>query len=415
MRGINNKRIVMMNKYCLLAYLLLLPFVASAQVTIRVTDADTYMPLQGVVVTIDTLGWLTGANGSVVVYPLNGKTEMQVSLLGYKTEKVAISNSNIAIKLKRQYKTMTDVEIRARALRIDSIVRTVAERIPQNYLPADITVPAKLRLLLLRGKDTVTDAVENIYLHNDKKNTWLDYELYKIKGTEIMYRTHLATYEEVRNYIVHVRMLPQTSFAEGLFNLAEAIKQYHIVMSTFTNNGDKYYDLVFVNKKESKVSYSLLARIMGYGGKNNPNADLRYAGVFELIINTRNMALVHRQSITVATNKDAVAQLLHLKNREAIREWLEEAYKQQKKYVTSRHSFVPAESQQGKWRIYNSYYFDNFQHVAYRGDSIGDYTYVQEYLCDTSAVQLPNNVVPAYTWNELHSNCRPPQEKKNGK
>ncbi len=102
----------------------------------RITDYNSDLPLTAVVIKCNNSVAISDTNGNYNIL-IPTLSQLKFSALGYldKNVNIDLGKSVYDIQLKRKYFTLSDVEIKANKLNVDSIILKAADNVPLNYLP----------------------------------------------------------------------------------------------------------------------------------------------------------------------------------------------------------------------------------------------------------------------------------------
>lgn len=383
----------------LYSLLLLTAFQCSAQHTITIIDADTEQPIQGAVATNENNGWTADETGKIIIPVTGTSVKVNLSVLGYEPVTVTLSRDNTTVKLHRKYNTLSEVEIRAQKIKAGELIYRAAAKVPQNYPIANKPVKGAIYLTLIREDDTLMVVSRPSYYYNRKKKKWAEYELYQSGNDSLIWHKDYASYDEMYNYIIHSKVTPESSLAEHLFSAADGADKMEQVISTFTVGGKKYYDIVLIKNKAWKHTYTVGALLAGYG-KNHPNKDKQYVSIYEYIISADNYAVAFSQTMAIESSDENFKELLALKSRDDIRSWLERAEHEKRGYQLWRGIYRFDEKLQD-WVPERSFVFDNTAHPGFRGDSLGNYTYIQDIRSDGVIDKMPKQDMYMSIWTDI--------------
>lgn len=350
-----------------------------AQINGIVLDAETLTPLSEAIVYYQEDGTNTGDDGKFQLNANDGS--FKVSLLGYDAEEVKLQAGKQYYKvlLSKQYTDLTEVEIKTKRLTVEDIMNKAIDSIKVNYVDGGTILSGKHHMVLIEGADTVAYISKPVY-YKGKKNKWLHQDRYRVKGQ--LFTKHVYTdtaVDELKDYM--------TNYAICLNDLKRSFKDIagssgqKVFISTFMQDGQLFYDLVFVSVDSSKPQYNLAAQAMGYGGKHNANARKTYVSITEVKVNTRNFAVENYQWFSIASSDEDVKRFLQIDSRNALTQWMRPVGDVDRKYMYGGAFF--GYNKNGKLFLNKEYFFDNLLHPTYKNKEKpirNDVTFISAYM-----------------------------------
>lgn len=367
-----------------------------AQVNITFIDADTREPIPGVIVTHGGGGWTADVEGVLAINEIGDSLKVNTSQVGYEQQSILLNNGEeYTVRLKRKYNTMNEVVIRAQRYSVAELLNMVAAHFPDNYARADKPVAGNMSLYLLGEQDTLLDVGRRVYYYKrTSEYTNNDYyDLYQSGMDRINWRADEASYEEISNNMAEVNIAPQSNMQRLFLGLANNAPAYYTVLSTFTERGREYYDIVLINKFPARVEYDFVLEVAGYGKQ-----DAEYIALREIILDVENYAVTFMQQVAIESTEEHLKELLQLKNREDIRTWMNEAERQDRKKMLVKQVFDTID---GKYYPVKALFSDNLMKLAQHEDLEGTYTYIQETKFNGPIQALPSYADDLMLWQDV--------------
>ncbi|HXS37725.1 MAG TPA: carboxypeptidase-like regulatory domain-containing protein [Flavipsychrobacter sp.] len=356
----------------------------------RITDYNTGQPLADAVIKVNEEMTTSDSDGYYKIHN-NPTGILKVSLLGFedKIENTKSGENIYNISLKRKYYTLSDVQINANKLNVDSIISKAANNVPLNYLPPKNTLKAILKATLYATNDTVLDFSKIIYLEG-LRNYSFHYDIFSsTSDTPTIYKNTLT--KELRsNYIYEDDKIIQGSFQKLLKRYIGLKEKGKTVVSTYTDNNIKYYDLVFIDSN-ANIKYSPLLIAFGYSRKMSNMAQKRYIELTEMHVNTITYAVSFYTDLYIEITDTKRVSFLKLKNRIDIENWIDNAIEKDRKYTVDKFSFEKLNN--NYWLLRSVYHFDNLIHPLSRDlNPTKNYTYILQYNITSPVAKPPIDV-----------------------
>lgn len=376
--------------------LLLITTCVSAQINVAIADADTRQPIPGVIITTGATGWTADEQGAATINYIKDSVKVRISQVGYEALSVVLQEGeDYTLELKRKYNTMSEVVVRAQRVKVDELLMRVATRFPDNYAPANIPLSAKMNLYLLDERDTLLDVGRKAYYYKHQPS-FKDahyYDLYESGIDHTEWGRNNVPYDVLTNNLLQVNIVPQSNMQQMFLGLANNAAHYYTVLSSFTEGGKKYYDVVLINKVPSRVEYDFVLEVAGYGKQSSEYVTMR-----EVIVDVENYAVTFMQQISIQSTTAHLQELLQLKKRADIRKWLARAEEQDRKKMLVRQVF---DVEGGRYYPVKAVFADNLMHLAHHKGNPGAYTYIQETNFEGPIQALPSYTDDLALWHEV--------------
>lgn len=324
-----------------------------------ITDAKTNEPLIGAVVRIGDGGATTDVDGrfSIKTTLITG-CKLTISYIGYRAVDIPCNPGQLFynITLENDFVSLNDVQVKAKRLDVDDLLRQAIENIPKNYVSAQTAISGNYNLILHNETDTQLIATQPIFFYNNGgvfKNYFFNYSAYQEKGADIKIKRGQVTQKDVDHYIYNVLGRLTGKWDKYLRRFIDSKDEQETVISTFNILEDKYYDIVLISKNSKAIDEAAL-----HGNRSgNEVLNKEYIWLREFRIHADAMAVTFYQEIMIESSADGYRALVALKDRNKIDVWLRKAMKGSATYTSYKLIFY---RRQGKWQLRKESFRDSY-------------------------------------------------------
>lgn len=288
-------------------------------IKIRVADEASLQPLANAQITCETKTYKTGPDGYASLHLVSDTAILHITLLGYEPASMRWQDAQSDVRLLRKYYGLEEVPVAAHKLPVDSLLRRCANAMPGAYIfPHDSIFLFQYKTFLYYETDTLLDAATDVYWQPAEDKGKMVYRLLAIGDTPLQFTTNRLDTPMLQD-IVEVLSFPRESLVPSLLYIAKSIKNYYVISSVFYENGQKYYDLLFISRQASPLKYGLKARLFGFG---KGRGDKRYAHVRQIQFSAADYGLSLFRDMSVDISPESLKEYLEAKDKTVLRRQL---------------------------------------------------------------------------------------------
>lgn len=378
--------IYVMNSYRLyisfsLFLLLLLPVLhLNAQVSGRMLEEGTGLPVEGVLVRLGNALDRSDAEGRFSFPAADPGQLLHFSLLGYFSDSLAVRElpEDGIVQLRRNYSTLAETEVRDRGINVNDIIRRFARNIPDYYSLPQTALRYDFTALLYRGRDTLLRAHIPLFWRGSYPD-YIGYESFTATGDSLRLGGKQLDQNWIEDYLAGWKILGSSDFPLTAFRRVRyKPEHYKVYVSVFSEKGTEYYDIVLITRKASAIRYNAEALRKGYGPGQNPAARRSYVSLLNFRIDKSRYVLVNYRDIAIALDDTEIERFGDISDRNMLNEWLGRAREQQARFYQMIASFAPAPEGDRRYVLSWRSLSDNLFCPLYRGKSEPGFTL--EYL-----------------------------------